>query len=138
MKLAWIFMAASLGLFLSGVADADDRAKSSRGAHKSEPYRHYHEGRHHREHRRHHHHGKRHRHHHRDRSTEIFLGGLVLGSAAHHTFHGDHGICPDRRRHHRGQPWRHYYWSNRYGECFRIERRRRGDVYVEVPRHKCY
>ncbi len=69
--------------------------------------------------------------HHRD----AFVGGLVLGGIAVHALtHNDY--CPTHgvRHHHQSTTFR----SNRYGECFRVEHRRRGDVYVEVPRHQCF
>jgi len=71
----------------------------------------------------------RHHRHYRDRHGEYFLGGLVLGSLGTHYWNDHH------YRH--NSHFDNYYWRDRYGDCFRVEYRKRGKVYVQVPRRKC-
>lgn len=73
----------------------------------------------------------------RNRNSEYFIGGLILGSLGHSyyndRYYNNHYYNSGS---HRG--FRVSYWRDRYGDCYRIEHRRHGKVYTEVPRYKCY
>jgi hypothetical protein len=98
-----------------------------------------------REHRHHHNkpHHRSHRHtyrHHRDYGyrpyyPEVYLGNIIIRPGAMSFYFGDHHY---RRHFHRRHGRTISYWSNEWGDCYRVESRRRGDVFVEVPRYKCY
>ena len=121
----------------------DESAHQRGGRHHQTASRHErHGGRHHDRRHRHHDSAARHggRHHrggenhrrrgHRNSHAAVFLGGLalgVLGGEYHHHSGGHH------EKHRRVS-----YWKNRYGECFRVEHRRHGNKYHEVPRYMCY
>ena len=69
----------------------------------------------------------------RDRN-KYFLGGLILGSLGTSIYSNyDHHYRSGFSNGHRIS-----YWRDRFGDCFRIEHRFRGDVYIQVPRHQCY
>lgn len=111
-----------------------DRGHKRHGGHSTErANRSGHHGSHrqHEEHRRHSSHRVK-RHHRRD---DYFWSGLVVGGLVAHAFDGyDHDSHYYARRYDHGA----VYWSNRHGECFSVERRHHRDVYIEVPRHRCY
>jgi len=68
--------------------------------------------------------------------SDYFLGGLLLGSlGGHFAYDNRHDYSYSRSK--RDGYWRDNYWRDRYGDCFRIEHRKRGKVYVQVPRYKC-
>ncbi len=167
MKLGAVFFIGSIGLFTSGILEAkehDDRRRhDSDRRHEQRIHDHRKDDRHEKKAqrrdekkhhgRRHDHGGQRHVHgnrHRHDRDRRIvrhqrrhhnrhhdFWGGVVIGGLAASVIDGGN-YCPDHDRyhgsHHRS---RDNYWSNRRGECFRIEQRRHRDVYIEVPRYKC-
>lgn len=154
MKLGWLFFIGSISLFAAGLTEADDDDDDDyrRGSKYREGQ--YHE--HHRSHRsrrshsydhrhRDYHHHQRHRNHNRyddrkrrRRDRNYFLGGALVGGIATHAFHRHNRYCPDDHYYQRKRRRNHYYTSNSYGECFKVKRRKGRDVYVEVPRHKCY
>lgn len=164
MKLSTVFFIGSILLFASSVLEAktasEVRAKHEkpraehrhdRGHHREHRHRDHHRGvkRHHRYHGHRHdhrghriHHGSSHRHpahrrvyrHRHDH--DAFWGGLVIGGAAASVLLND-DYCPDHDRYHRYGQHRDFV-TNRHGECFRVEYRRHRDVYIEVPRYKCY
>jgi hypothetical protein len=79
--------------------------------------------------------------HHRDSNkAEYFVGGLLLGCMVSNAFNSFE-YCPNHYarghvHHYSGRPY--FYASKRYGECFRVERRNRREVYFDVPRRVCY
>lgn len=101
-------------------------------------HREHHRDRHreHHRHRDHRYHHKKHVYkHHRDRASDYFIGGLIVGSLGH--YGRDHGRYHYvRDRYERGH--RISFWRDRYGQCFRVEHRRHGKVYIEVPYYKCH
>lgn len=82
-------------------------------------------------------HGNKHNGHHRDRSSDYFVGGLILGSLGHHNSNAYNSYHHHKRGEFAGGH-RVSFWRDRHGQCFRVEHRRRGKLYVEVPRYKCY
>ena len=73
---------------------------------------------------------KKQKHYDRHLGAKYFLGGLIVGSLAH----PDHHVYSHSTHH----GHRISYWMDSYGDCYRVEHRKRGKVYVEVPHYKCY
>ncbi len=149
MKLSTVFLIGSGLLFAAALADADthDHRRAMKGEKHQRHDEHRREHRHerHQEHRQNHRDERRHErrhdrrervvHRHRRHHRDAFVGGLVLGGIAAHAFtHSDY--CPTHGKRHRRRDVS--FSANRYGECFRVEHRRHRDVYVEVPRHRCF
>jgi hypothetical protein len=63
-------------------------------------------------------------HHYYPRTSDYLLGGLVLGSLAYQLTFDHAGPNFD-------------FWRDYDGNCYRVEYRRRGRVYVDVPRRSC-
>ncbi len=150
MKLSTVFLIGSGLLFAAALADADthDHRRAMKGekhqrhdehrrGHRRERHQEHRHDRHRDEHRHERRHDRRERvvHRHRRHHRDAFVGGLVLGGIAAHAFtHNDY--CPTHGKRHRRRDVS--FSVNRYGECFRVEHRRHRDVYVEVPRHRCF
>ncbi len=164
MRLSAIFMVGCMALLASGMLEAREHGrdvKSEKHGHQAEHRQDQRHDRGHKKHRGHatehanrsrEHHGSRRRHEehrrhegqrrhsshrvgrHHDRD-DYFWGGLVVGGLVAHAFDGyDHHSDHYERRYDHGA----VYWSNRHGECFSVKRRHHRDVYIEVPRHRCY
>lgn len=58
------------------------------------------------------------------RTSDFLIGGLVLGSLAYQLTFDHAGANYD-------------FWRDYDGNCYRVEYRRRGRVYVDVPRRFC-
>lgn len=126
--------------------DRSDRHRETRREHgHRDAYRdRYHRNNRYRDHRDHRYSNSRHRHYnwhhhkkytkrHKDRHADYFFGGLILGSLGSY-YHGELRHYVDRYEYgHRVS-----YFQDRFGDCYRVEHRRKGKVYVEVPRYKCY
>jgi hypothetical protein len=99
---------------------------------------------HNRDHHRHHYPKKKYYKDKRRHHSDYFLGGLVLGSLGAHYLHDDyrrdyrHDYRYDHRYDNRSRGHRAHFWRDRFGDCYRVEYRKRGKVYVQVPRRKCY
>lgn len=154
MKLSTVFFVGSMALFASAMLEAREHGSTKREL-KSEKHRqhqsdrrHGHESRHgqHRRqnsHNRHHsssRHDRRHnshgyvQHHRQNHSNRgHILGDLLFGGLALHAF-SDYEHHSDHSR----QRYEGFYWSNRHGECFKVEQRHHREVYIEVPRHRCH
>jgi len=67
---------------------------------------------------------RRHYHHYYPRTSDFLLGGLALGSLAYQLTFDHTGPNFD-------------FWRDYDGNCYRVEYRRKGRVYVDVPRRFC-
>ncbi|WP_096087028.1 hypothetical protein [Agaribacterium haliotis] len=75
---------------------------------------------------------------HKRHRADHFWAGYALGALTADGYYASHNHHSSHT-HHRGK--RHgaiSYWRNAYGECYRVEHRARGKVYVPVPLAKCY
>ncbi len=136
-RLLAFFCVALTGATLSMAAVANDRRGDGHYGLDRQSYR-QHDNYRHREHRRHYY--SRHRHSGR-RSYDnagYFIGGLLVGSLVHHGHNDAIQYYPHHKKYRHYARYRVTFWRNHYGDCFRVEHRKRGKRYTQVPRFNCY